>query len=95
MMASHTAWPSEVVGDGPALEAVLVEQRVPGVQVRRVGERLVDLEVVAPAGEFESVVAEVAGETADLFEGEVGPLAGEERELARHLSEPPQTAIGV
>lgn len=59
----------EVVGDGPAVQAVLVEQGPPGVEVRRVGEGLVDLEVIAPAGEFETVVAEVAGEAADLLQG--------------------------
>src|SRR5690606_35506206 len=47
-------------------------------------EGLVHLEVVAPAGEFEPVVAEVAGESADLLQGQVGPLAGEQREVARH-----------
>src|SRR5690606_17108416 len=74
----------QVVGDRPALESVLVEQLVPGVDVGGVGEGLVHLEVVAPAGEFEPVVAEVAGESADLLQGQVGPLAGEQREVARH-----------
>ncbi|MDQ0597730.1 hypothetical protein QF037_002075 [Streptomyces canus] len=67
----------QVVGDGPALQAVFLQELVARGEVRRVGEGLVDLEVVAPAGEFQSVVAEVAGQTADLFEGKVGPLAGE------------------
>ncbi|GHC08449.1 hypothetical protein GCM10010348_33370 [Streptomyces anthocyanicus] len=74
----------QVVGDGPALEAVLVEQLVPGVHVGRIREGLVDLEVVAPAGEFQAVVAEVAGEPADLLQRQVRPLSGEEREVAWH-----------
>lgn len=51
----------QVVGDRPALQAVLVEELLAAVQVGGVRERLVDLEVIAPAGEFESVVTEVAG----------------------------------
>lgn len=70
----------EVVGDRPALQPVLVEQLVPPGQVAGVIEGLVDLEVVAPAGEFEPVVAEVTGEPADLLQRQVGPLAGEESE---------------
>src|SRR5690606_41730893 len=47
----------EVVGDGPHLQVVLGE----GLQLARdvvvVGDGLVDLEVVAPAGDLQAVVA--------------------------------------
>ena len=74
----------QVVGDRPALQSVLVEQPATAFQVAGVGQCLVDLEVVAPAGEFQTVVAEVAGEPADLLQRQVRPLSGEEREVAWH-----------
>ena len=44
----------------------------------------IDVEVVSPAGEFESVVAHFFCERGEFFEGEVGPLAGEEGDGTRH-----------
>ncbi len=43
-----------------------------------------DIEVVAPAGEFKAVVAHLLGEGREFFEGEVGPLAGEQGYGSRH-----------
>lgn len=74
----------EMVGDRPALQPVLVEELVAAVQIPGVGERLVDLEVVSPAGEFQTVVTEVTGVPAHLLQGQIGPLAGEQRERAWH-----------
>ncbi|CAM5247635.1 hypothetical protein SGRIM128S_08849 [Streptomyces griseomycini] len=74
----------QMVGDRPALETVLVQEPVPGGEVGRVGQSLVDLEVIAPAGELETVVTEVTGQPADLLQRQIGPLTGEQREIARH-----------
>ena len=54
----------------------------PAVAVVREG--LVDLEVVAPAGELEPVEAPAAGLRGEILQRQVGPLAGEERDGARH-----------
>ena len=84
MMASQTAWPTRWLEIAQHLRPYLSSSCVPPVEVAGVREGLVDLEVVAPAGEFEAVVAEVAGEAADLLQRQVGPLAGEEREVTGH-----------
>jgi hypothetical protein len=72
--------PDEVVGDGEDLQVVLGQQLEATGDVRLVGQRLVDLEVVTPAGDLQSVVAPLGGEPAHLLERQVGPLAGEQRD---------------
>src|SRR5207247_11395074 len=52
--------------------------------VALIGERLVDLEVIAPAGELEAVEAPGAALRRKVLDGQVGPLAGEERDGAGH-----------
>jgi hypothetical protein len=74
----------EVRAEGPASEAVPAEQLSALAEVGRVGERLVDLEVVAPARELEPVEAPAADLLRQLRERQVGPLAGEERDRTRH-----------
>ena len=44
----------------------------------------VDVEVVAPAGDLEAVVAPLGGQPAHLLERQVGPLAGEQGDRTRH-----------
>jgi hypothetical protein len=68
----------QVVGDGVDLQAVAVEQGAASVQVGIVLHGAGDVEVVAPAGDLQAVVAPVGGEAAHLLEGQVGPLAGEQ-----------------
>ena len=43
-----------------------------------------DVEVVAPAGDLQAVVAPFAREAGDFLEGQVCPLAGEKRDRSRH-----------
>ena len=45
----------------------------------------IDVEMVAPAGEFEAILAEVARLLAEVFQLEIGPLAGEERDGSGHV----------
>ena len=49
-----------------------------------VGERLVDLEMVAPAGELEPVEAEASAFRGEVGERQVGPLAGEQGDGTGH-----------
>ncbi len=74
----------QVRGDREALEAVAVEDLPASVDVARVGERLVDVEVIAPAGELEAVEAPAPSLVGELLERQVGPLAGEERDRTCH-----------
>jgi hypothetical protein len=79
----------EVVGDGEEFEAVFFEEFAFAGAVGIVGEGFVDFEVVAPAGKFESIVAEFFGFFAECFEWEVGPLAGEEGNGTCHFGGAP------
>ena len=74
----------QVVRDRPALQAVLGEEGVPPFAILVVVEGLLDVEVVAPAGELDAVVAPLAGLLADRFQGQVGPLAGEQGDGSGH-----------
>jgi hypothetical protein len=56
------------------------EELLPGIGVSRIRKRLVDLEVVAPAGELETVEAPPTSLLDQLFQRKVGPLAGEQRD---------------
>ena len=47
----------EMRSDRPDAETVALEQLAPPLRVAAVGDRLLDLEVVAPAGELEPVEA--------------------------------------
>ncbi len=74
----------EVIRDGEEFEIMPVEQLPLAGAVSVVGEGLVDLEVIPPAGEFETVITEVAGLFAQVFEFEIGPLAGEQSDGTSH-----------
>ena len=56
----------EVVADRPDLEVVALEQLAALAAVGLVGERGVDVEVIAPAGELEAVEAPGAGLLGEL-----------------------------
>jgi hypothetical protein len=66
------------------LEAVTLEGRALGGAVAGVGEGLIDLEMVAPAGELDALVAEIGRFAGHLVEFEVRPLAGEQGDKPSH-----------
>jgi hypothetical protein len=74
----------QVVADREALQAVLGQQRALVEQVLLRRERLLHIEMVAPARELEPVVAHAFGERREFGQRQVGPLAGEERDGASH-----------
>lgn len=78
----------KVVRDGVDLQVVLLEQLPLAGAVGVVRESLVDFEVVAPASQFEPVVTKVAGLLAEIFQLEIGPLAGEQRNRTSHRENP-------
>src|SRR5215204_3060184 len=76
----------EVVADRITLKIVLAKEVQAALGVVVVGERLLHLEVVAPTGELQAVVAHLLGERGQLFEGHVRPLAGEQGNWSCHWS---------
>ena len=74
----------EMSADRPDVEVVALEDLATRPAVGLVGERLVDLEVVAPAGELEAVEAPAAGLRGEILDRQVGPLAGEQRDGTGH-----------
>ncbi len=76
----------EVGAEGPALEAVLLEDPLPVADVGEVGRGSADVHVIAPAGDLEAVIAPRARLFADFLERQVGPLAGEQRDGSCHGS---------
>ena len=83
-IGSRTAWPTRCAPIAQQPSPLPLEQLALRAAVGVVRERAVDLEVVAPAGELEPVEAPFAGLRGKLFEGEIGPLAGEQRDGTAH-----------
>ena len=74
----------QVSAERPDAETVPLEQLAPSAHVAAVGDRLVDFEVVAPAGELETVESPPRAARGEVIDRQVGPLAGEERDGACH-----------
>jgi hypothetical protein len=74
----------EVSTERPDAETVLLEELALPAGVAAVGDRLVDLEVVAPAGELEPIEAPARTARGELRDRQVGPLAGEQGDGTRH-----------
>ena len=70
----------EMRAERPHAKALLLQQAPHGSRVARVSDRPVDLEVVAPAGELETVVAPGRDLGREHLERQIGPLAGEQRD---------------
>jgi len=75
----------EVVADGPATEAVLLQEGAPPIDVGGVGKGLVHLEVVAPAGQLQAVVAPTLGHRGQLGDRNIGELARKQRHGSCHV----------
>ena len=76
--------PDQVVGDGVDRQVVLGEHLPLLVHIGVIGERPVDLEVVAPARDLQTVVAPLGREATHLLERQVSPLAGEQSDRSCH-----------
>jgi hypothetical protein len=74
----------QVIADRVALQPRVGEQAAPVFDVARRLQGLVHVEVIAPAGQFQAVIAHAPGERGKLGERQVGPLAGEKRDGTWH-----------
>jgi hypothetical protein len=67
----------QMVADSKALQPMSVQNVPARLEVTILFERLVYLEVIAPAGDFHTVVAKVLGFGAQGIKSEIRPLAAE------------------
>jgi hypothetical protein len=74
----------QVGADRMALQAETVEQIAFGFAVIGVRMGFIHLEVIAPAGELDPIVAGVLGELSHLGQRQIGPLAGEQSNGSGH-----------
>ena len=74
----------EVRADREDVQVVALQDLLLRAAVPVVLESLVDLEVIAPAGELEAVEAPPTRLGGEILEREVGPLAGEQRDWTGH-----------
>lgn len=74
----------QVRADRPAAQAVPLEQFALAPDVAIIFECSIDLEVIAPTGQFQAIVAPTFRPFSQLLKGEIGPLSGEERYWTRH-----------
>ena len=81
--SSQTACPLRWFEIAQTLRPYLFEDVEPALQVVVVLRRPPHVEVLARAGDLEAVVAPLAGVLRHLFECQVGPLPGEERDRMR------------
>ena len=66
----------QVGADGEDAQVVPLQQFALHAAIVGLGQGLADVEMVAPAGQFEAVVAELAALAGQFFQGQIGPLAG-------------------
>ena len=78
----------EVAGDGVDREVIPFERVAFGRAVAALLEGAGDIEVITPAGQFQALVAKLAGLAGEIFQRHIGPLAGEQRDGTRHCRVP-------
>src|SRR5258708_1057714 len=67
--------PNQVIADCITLQAVFVPNVPTEFYIFIVGKHPVDFQVIAPAGQFEAVIAPRSGFLRNFVKGEVGPLS--------------------
>ena len=80
---SQTAWPTRWALIAWHCSSCVFEQVALAAAVAVVG--LIDLEMIAPAGQLDAVVAELFGFAGHLLQRQIGPLTGEERDRTWHV----------
>ena len=78
--------------DGVHLQLVALQQIAAAGAIAVFGQRPVDVEMIAPAGQFQAVVAKVGRLAGQVFQRQIGPLAGKQRDRASHAKLPAASA---
>src|SRR5262245_54409539 len=81
--------PNQMRADCERLEPMIPQDLQPAFGVIRILQTCIDVEMIPPAGQLHAVVAEAFRLRTKLVKREVGPLAGEERDGACHVSGSP------
>ncbi len=79
---------NEVRTDGVQLQIVFLQQFALALAVAGVGNGFVDFEMIAPTGQFQTVVTKFAGFARDGFQRQIGPLTREQRDRTCHTDAP-------
>ena len=74
----------EVIADRPDLKSVAFEHFALACAVIGLGGGEIDLEMIAPTGQFEAIVTETLELLGQFLQGKIGPLAREHRDRSRH-----------
>lgn len=74
----------QVVGDGEQLQTVIAQDFALSIAVGLVAGGFLNVEVIAPTGEFKSVEAHLPGEGSKFGERQIGPLAGKQGNWSCH-----------
>ena len=74
--------PDQVRRDGVAGQSALLQELPFLGDIAVILERFLDIKMIPPAGEFHPVVAHIGHQREQFFQWQVGPLAGEECDIA-------------
>jgi hypothetical protein len=74
----------QVSANRVALQIVARQHLSFSAAISIVGNRLVDFEMVAPTGQFDTVVSEIGHHAAEVVNRKIGPLASKECDWTRH-----------
>ena len=85
----------QVRAERPALETVPAEQVAEISSVLILGQNAIDLEVVSPACELETVESPRAALGRQVGKRQVGPLACEQRDRTSHQTRLTRTIVGT
>src|ERR671938_283389 len=77
---------------GVARKAMAVEELALTVEIVRLPKRAVDLEMIAPAREFQAVESPPGGPLGQVGERKIGPLAREQCDRTTHTKAPGSAA---
>jgi hypothetical protein len=67
---------NQVGADGETLQTIFIQQVAPGLYVTIFAQGAIHFEVITPTSQFQAVKAPIADLLGQLFQGQIGPLAG-------------------
>jgi len=76
--------PDQMAGKGVTGETMGAKQLPFFVDIFLAGQRRLHIEVVAPTGELDTIVAHGPDHRGKFLQGQIGPLAGEQRDRTWH-----------